>query len=192
VKIETIQKHLKGYFINQMTIGQDHITERLCLKLPNGDYEVCGLVQTREGNITAYENCLRQVNYNILEPQKAIVSLSEILPVIQGDVFEKWKMRQKRIDTFKRWLQCVKTESNKYDTDKYVVTWKKRKETKYGIVYKDSLTEIEGGAVLLDNQLKINAVKIEYPKLLRRALQDSLINEHESAYLEEIKRYNKI
>ena len=190
MKIETIQKHLKGYFINQVTIGKDHTTQRLCLKLPNNDYEVCGLVQTREGNITAYENCLRQVNYHLLEPQRAIVSLSEILPVIQGDVFEQYKMRQKRINTFKRWLQCVKTESNKYDTDRYIVTWKKRKDYKYGLIQGKELIEIDGA--ILSNEHKANAVKIDYPKLLKKALQDPLTNQFQSAYDEEVKKYNNI
>ena len=99
-------------------------------------------------------------------------------------------MRQKRINTFKRWLQCVKTESNKYDTDRYIVTWKKRKDYKYGLIQGKELIEIDGA--ILSNEHKANAVKIDYPKLLKKALQDPLTNQFQSAYDEEVKKYNNI
>ena len=60
----------------------------------------------------------------------------------------------------------------------------------YFIVDGDKLTEIPGD--LLEDNQKENAVRIKYPKLLRKALSDDLNNEFESAYLEEVAKYKSL
>ena len=43
-----------------------------------------------------------------------------------------------------------------------------------------------------DDQLKEKAVRIKYPKLLLRAIQDDLLNQYEDDYLREVKKYKDI
>lgn len=190
MKIDTIKSKLTGYFINRISHNGEKVSENLCKKIDGNDYEVLRAVETPNGLMSAYDLLLNQVNNQILDPSISICKLSEILPVINGNIFESYKQREKIIEKHISWCQCVETEENEYSDGKYVVKVKKPKGFIYFIVDGDKLTEIPGD--LLEDNQKENAVRIKYPKLLRKALSDDLNNEFESAYLEEVAKYKSL
>ena len=187
----TIQdQFIKGYFINRIEHNGEIVSDKLCRKISNTEFEVLDNVRTPNGLLTASEHFLKQLNNQIVDPTFCICSLSEVLPVIQGQVFELYRLRERKIEQHIKWCQCVEREDNQFQPDKHVVKWKKPKRVIYAIVDGDKLTEIDGD--LLDDQLKEKAVQIKYPKLLRTALKDELLNEYEPAYLQEVKKYKDI
>ena len=191
MNIEEIKKELQGYFINTIFHNGEKVSESLCKKIDgSNDYEVLRAVNTPKGLVTAYDNCLSQVNNQLLDPSFSICSLREILPVVNGSVFESYKMREKTIEKHIALCQSVETEENEYSDGKFIVKKKQPKGFIYFIVDGDKLTEIPGD--LLDDTQKENAVRISYPKVLLKALKDDLNNEFESAYLEEVEKYQSI
>ena len=187
----TIQdQFIKGYFINRIEHNGEIVSDKLCRKISNTEFEVLDNVRTPNGLLTASEHFLNQLNNQIVNPELCICSLSEVLPVINGNVFELYRLRERKIEQHIKWCQCVEREDNQFQPDKHVVKWKKPKRVIYAIVDGDKLTEIDGD--LLDDQLKEKAVQIKYPKLLRTALKDELLNEYEPAYLREVKKYKDI
>lgn len=190
MNLDTIKHELKGYFINKVISTGGVAKETLCKKIDNADYVVCENMDTPNGIKTAYDHCLNQINNQILDPSVSICSLSEVLPVIHGNVFDSYKMRERRIEQHIDWADCVEREENQFQPNKYVVKNKKPKGFTYWIVDGEKLTEINED--ILSDDLKENAVLIKYPKLLRTALKDNLINEYEEQYLEEVTKYNNI
>ena len=190
MKIDTIKKHLKGYFINRINHNGMKVTEKLCKKIDGNDYEVLDNVNTPNGLVSAYTNCLNQVNANILDPSVSICNLSEILPVIQGDIFEKYKVRQKEINQHRTWQECYKTEKNHYVEDTYLVKWQRPRGIVYGIVGNNAIEEISD--VILTDKQKENAVNIKFPNMLLSAIKDNLINEFEEEYLKEVAKYESL
>lgn len=190
MKIDTIKNHLKGYFINRYEYTDGRISENLCKKIDNSNYEVLEIVKTHKGDLTAYEHCLNQINNQLLDPTLAFCSLSEILPTINANIFEDYKVRENKINKYKKLLECVKTDKNRHINDTYLVYWKKPKGYTYGFAGNDALIEIN--ELLLSDEDIANAVKIKYPKILRSALKDDLTNKYRSSYLEEIKKFESI
>ena len=191
MKTNTIQNHLKGYFINRIEHNGEIVSDKLCRKISNTEFEVLDNVKTPSGLLTASEHFLNQLNNQIVDPSVCICSLSEVLPVICGNVFEFYRIRERKIEQHIKWANCVERDDNQFQPDKHVVKWKKpRRGFIYAIVDGDKLTEIDGD--LLDDQLKEKAVRIKYPKLLVRAINDDLNNEYEPAYLREVKKYKDI
>ena len=187
----TIQdQFIKGYFINRIEHNGEIVSDKLCRKISNTEFEVLDNIKTPRGLLTANEHFLNQLNNQIVNPELCICSLSEVLPVIYGNVFEAHRMRERKIEQHIKWCQCVEREDNQFQPNKHVVKWKKPKRVIYAIVDGDKLTEIDGD--LLGDQLKEKAVPIKYPKLLRTALKDDLNNEIEPAYLREVKKYKDI
>ena len=184
--IKEIKHELQGYFINTIFHNGEKVSESLCKKI-DGDYEVLRAVETPNGLMSAYDLLLQQCNNQLLNPSVSICSLREILPVVNGSVFESYKMREKTIEKHIELCQSVETEENEYSDGKFIVKKKQPKGFKYWIVDNQKLTEIPGD--LLDDNQKENAVKISYPKVLLNALKDDLNNEFESAYLEEVEKY---
>ncbi len=190
MKLNNIKKELKGYFLNRFIYTGDNVTEDLCKKIDDTHYEVLGNVDTPNGVIRAYTNCLNQINNQLLDPGLYVCSLSEVLPVINGNIFQDYYRRAKQIEKHNSWLECVKTDKNKHNNGNHLVKWKDKKFLKYAFVYDKELVEIN--EILLSDNDKANAVIIKYPKLLRKALKDDLNNEYESAYLKEVKKYKNI
>ena len=188
--IKEIKHELQGYFINTIFHNGEKVSESLCKKIDGNDYEVLRAVETPNGLMSAMDLLLQQCNNQILNPSVSICSLSEILITINGEVFENYQRREKIIEKHIDWCNCVESEENEYSDGKYIVKWKKPKGMIYAIVGGDKLTEIPGD--LLDDNQKENAVKITYPKLLKRAISDRLENEFSSAYLEEVEKYQSI
>ena len=187
----TIQdQFIKGYFINRIEHNGEIVSDKLCRKISNTEFEVLDNIKTPRGLLTANEHFLNQLNNQIVDPTFCICSLSEVLPVIHGQVFEAHRMRERKIEQHIKWCQCVEREDNQFQPNKHVVKWKKPKRVIYAIVDGDKLTEIDGD--LLSDQLKEKAVPIKYPKLLRTALKDELNNEYEADYLREVKKYQDI
>lgn len=192
MQIETIQNHLKEqkYFINRIEHNGEKVTENLCKKLDDGDYEVLRNVNTPKGLISAYDLLMQQINNQIILPGTPICSLSEILPVINGSVFEIYNMRERKIQQHIDLCQSVETEENELSPGRFVVKVKRPKGFNYFIVYDDSITEIN--EVLLEDKYKEAAVRISYPKVLQTALKDDLNNEYEEKYIQEVKKWKAI
>lgn len=190
MKLNTIQNHLKGYFINRIEHNGEKVSDNLCRKISNTEFEVLDNVKTPSGLITANEHFLNQLNNQIVDPSVCICSLNEVLPVIHGQVFEFYKLRERKIEQHIKWCECVERDDNQFQPNKHVVKWKKPRGFIYAVVDGDKLTEIDGD--LLDDQLKEKAVLIKYPKLLARAIQDDLNNEFAEVYAEEVRKYKNI
>ena len=123
-------------------------------------------------------------------PGLPICSLSEILIVVDGTVFELYKMRERKIQQHIDLCRTVETDNNELSKGRYVVKVKRPNGFNYFIVYDDSLTEIN--EVFLEEKDRLNAVRIKYPKVLKTALKDDLNNEYEEKYLQEVKKYKAI
>lgn len=190
MKIDTIKDHLQGYFINRIEQNGMKVSESLCRKIDNSHYEVLPNVKTPNGFIPAYDLLLQQCNNQILDPTISIISLSEILPTINGLAFENYYNREEIIEKHINCCNNVETDDNELSKGRYVVKWKRPKGFAYAIVYDNTLTEIN--ELLLEDQHKESAVRIKYPKLLLKALKDDLNNEFEEQYLEEVKKYQSI
>lgn len=192
MKLEEIKHELQEqrYFINRISHNGEKVSESLCKKIDGNDYEVLRAVNTPNGLMSAYDLLLTQVNANILDPSVSICSLSEILEVIQGNVFEAYKQREKTIEKHIDWCNCVESEENEYSDGKFIVKKKQPKGFIYFLVDGDKLTEIPGE--ILDDTQKEKAVRIKYPKLLKKAISDTLENEFSSAYLEEVEKFQSI
>lgn len=190
MKLDTIKKYLNGYFINRITHNGEKVSESLCKKIDNKSFETLGNVKTPNGTISSYNNLLNQINNQILDPSVSICSLDEVLPVIDGTIFENYEMREKKIQKYINWCQCVETEENELSKGRYLVKWKKPKKIIYAIVMDDTLTPVP--ANLIDDTFKEKAVSIRFPKLLERALKDDLNNQYAEAYAEEVEKYQSI
>lgn len=190
MNIDTIKKELDGYFINKVTHNGMKVSENLCKKVNNAEYIVLDNVETPNGLISAYQHCLNQVNANLLNPELSICRLSQILPVIDGTVFEHYRMREKTIEKHISWCDCIERDEYEYQDGKYIVKVKKPKGFSYFIVDGENLTEIN--ELLLDEKQKENCKRIKYPKLLKKALADDLCNEFEEQYKEQVKKYQNI
>ena len=190
MNIDTIKKELDGYFINKVSHNGMKVSENLCKKIDNAEYIVLDNVETPNGLISAYQHCLNQVNANLLNPELSICRLSQILPVIDGTIFEHYRMREKTIEKHISWCDCVERDEYEYQQGKYLCKTKKPKGFKYWLVDGDKITEIPGE--ILEETQKENAKRIKYPKLLLKALQDDLINEFEEQYKEQVKKYQNI
>ena len=187
MNLETIQDHLSGYFINRFEHDGGKVSDVLCKKINNYDYEVLDNVRTPNGLMSAMDLLLAQVNNQILDPTVSICSLDEILPVIKSNVFETHKMRERKIQQHIDLCQQYETEENELSDGRYLVYWKKRGTKIYGIILEESLTEYP--ANLLDDEQLAKAIRVEYPKLLRTALRDDLINQYDKAYDKEVEKY---
>lgn len=191
VKLNTIKNHLNGYFINQTTdIYSQQVKETLCKKNGN-DYEVLdNNVNTPNGLVSPMVLLLQQCNNQILDPTFSICSLSEILPVINGSVFDSYAKRQKEIIKHRKWQKCCRTEANRYIENRYLIKWKRPKGISYGVVSNDTIVEVS--ELLLTSKQKENAILINYPKMLLKAIEDDLINEFQEDYLKEVAKYNSL
>ena len=190
MNIDTIKKELDGYFINRVSQPGIKASETLCKKINNKDYIVLDNVETPNGLISAYDNCLNQVNNQLIQPELSICRLSKILPVIEGSVFDKYNQREKIIEKHISWCDCIERDEYEYQDGKYIVKVKKPKGFSYFIVDGENLTEIN--ELLLDEKQKENCKRIKYPKLLKKALADDLCNEFEEQYEEQVEKYQNI
>ena len=192
MKIEEIKNQLKGYFLNRTknTFNGEEYSEVLCKKISNSECEYLSDIFTPNGTITAYNHLLNQVNQNILDPKLAVCKLDEILPVIDGDIFEDFKRREKIIEKHIDMCNSVETDENQLSENRFLVYYVKRGTKIYAIVLDDSLTEYP--ANLLDDEQLAKAIRVEYPKLLRAALRDDLINQYDKAYDKEVEKYHSI
>ena len=187
MNIDTIKAELNGYFINRFEHNGEKVSEALCRKINNYDYEVLDNVRTPNGLMSAMDLLLAQVNNQILDPTVSICSLDEILPTVKSNVFETHKMRERKIQQHIDLCQSVETEENELSDGRYLVYYVKRGTKIYAIVHDDSLTEYP--ANLLDDEQLAKAIRVEYPKLLRTALRDDLINQYDKAYDKEVEKY---
>ena len=190
MEIDTIKHQLNGYFINRMEYDGDQVFETLCKKIDGDKYETLDNVMTPSGEISASDLLLRQINNQILNPSVCICSLKEILPVINGRLWEVYENREKEIEKHINCCSAVETDDNEFIKGKYIVKWKRPRGFAFGIVDGNKLTEIDGD--IFDDQQRKSAVRIKYPKLLIKALKDDLLNHFEDEYLREIKKYNDI
>ena len=181
--LETIKHQLNGYFLNRIEHNGLKVTETLCKKLGAADYMPLDNVKTTHGLV-------RQINAKIMNPNIYICDLKEVLPVINGDIFELWKMRERKIEQHIEICQKVETEENKLSKGRHLVKWKKKGKTVYGIVHEQSLTPVP--EELLTEETRETAIKIQYPKILRTALADDLNNQYEAAYQKEVKKFRNI
>ena len=188
--LNEIKHHLDGYFINRFEHNGEKVSDVLCKKINNNEFLKLDNVRTPQGLISAYNNCLNQVNSNLLCPEVSVCSLDEILPVIKANVFENHRMRERKIQQHIELCQEVETEANELSPGRYLVYWKKRGTKIYAVVLEESLTEIPGN--LVDEESKANAIFVQYPKLLRTALKDELKNEYAEAYDKEVEKYHSI
>jgi len=177
------------YFINRYEMNGE-VSDKLSKKINNNDFEVLDNIRTPNGLLTAYQHCLNQVNNSLLMPEVAVCSLDEILPVIKATVFENHRIRERKIQQHIDLCQQYETEENELSPGRYLVYWKKRGTKIYGIILEESLTEVPGN--LIDEESKENAIRVEYPKMLRTALRDELKNEYAEAYAKEVEKYHSI
>lgn len=190
MNLENIKHQLDGYFINVMEHNGLKVTETLCKKLSDTEHLPLDNVKTTHGLVSAYDNCLRQINAQIMNPSIYVCDLKEVLPVIRGDIFELWKMRERKIQQHIDLCQTVETEENELSKGRHLVKWKQKGKTVYGIVHEQSLTPVP--EELLTEETKETAIKIKYPKMIRTALADDLNNQYEEAYAKEVRKFRKI
>ena len=182
MKIEEIKTELKGYFIykNKGTYelgvkkGKDFelMTNNINIISFNDKFEV-----------TPIRYLLMQINQNILDPSIYVSDLSEVLPLIDFQVFRLYDKRNEEIEKHKALLKKIQESKSifgkKKDFKLISVTshnfLDSTKDQKGYYVIKDSeVVPIE--TTLLDDVSK--AIEINHLQDLRNALKDDLKNQH--------------
>lgn len=193
MKMSEIRKQLKGFFVETETVNQQ-VVEKLCFKDKDNTYHIVEPVDIGDGRtMSALDNCLEQVNNQILDPTLRITDLKIVLPFINADVFKKHKQRQKQID--KKNELCLDVfAANEYDDNRYVIKKKvpARRHFDYFIINEETNEVVRIDASLLTEEQRENAVLVSNIKAVKSAIKDDLLNEYDSILQYEIDKYEQI
>lgn len=196
MKLEEIKSELKGYFIYKN--GTDY---ELGLK-KGKDFELITdniniLTFTDRFEVTPIRYLLMQINNNILDPSVYVTDLSEVLPIIDFQLFRLYDKRNEEIDRHKALLKKIQESKSifgkKNDYKLISVTshnfLDSNKDQKGYYVIKDS-EAVPIDSTLLDDVSK--AVEINHLQDLRKALKDDLNNQYSEIYKEQCRLWDSL
>lgn len=198
MNLNEIKEELKGYFIYKN--GRDYelaIKEGADFQLITNNINYLGFKETF--TLSPIRYLLLQCNNQLLDPCNYINDLSEVVPVIDFQVFHDYDNRAKQIDIYKKLLNQITGSKSIFNRKKdfkliYVKSHnhllQEDDQVGYYVIKENEVIPINEG--LLDKDYISNAVEVKEIDLIRKALKDDLKNEYEPAYLREVKKYQDI
>ena len=196
MKIDEIKKELGSYFIYR-----NRTEYKLGCK--NGaDYELITenvIYQsfTDKHELTPIRYLLMQINNQLLEPKTYVTDLSDVIPVIDFEVFTNYDNRNNEIDKHKQLLEHIKGSKSIFGKKKdFKLIYVKEhnfldhtnEQVGYYVIKDNAVVPID--AALIDNV--DNAVEVENLQDIKKALQDDLVNQYSENYKEQCRKWDSL
>ena len=191
MKLDEIKQELKGYFIYRNK--QDY---ELAFRQGNDfkilDKNIDYLSFKDKFTLTPIRYLLMQVNHQLLDPLHYVNDLSDVIPVIDFNIFYEYDNREQEINNHKEIINQIIESKSIFNRKKdfklvYVKSHnhllQDREKVGYYIVKDNDVVPID--SALLDEDYISNAVEVKNLDSLKKALKDDLINQYTEKYKEE-------
>lgn len=195
MKLEDIKTELKGYFIHR----QDHI-RTLAVKQDKDFKLITDNIPYQTIDNTKYEltptrYLLMQINNQLLDPTARIEDLSDILEVIDFNIFDDYDTREIEIDRHKRILDKIQNSKSIFGRKKdFKLIYTESKgiigngERKYYVIKSGDVVPID--SALLDST--DNAIEVTDIEDVKQALADDFINLYSEKYNAECRKWDSL
>ena len=198
MKLDEIKQELKGYFIYRnkqdyelgLRQGND-----FRLITDNIDY----LSFKDKFSLTPIRYLLMQVNHQLLDPLHYVNDLSDIIPVIDFNIFNEYDNRNAEIEEHKELLNQIVESRSIFNRKKdfklvYVKSHnhllQDKEQVGYYVIKDNDVVPID--SALLEDDYISNAVEVKNLDSLKKALKDDLINQYFESYKEEIRKWESL
>ena len=198
MKLDEIKQELKGYFIYRNK--QDY---ELGLRQGNDFRLITDNVEylsfKDRFNLTPIRYLLMQVNQQLLDPLHYVNDLSDIIPVIDFNIFNEYDNRNAEIEEHKELLNQIVESRSIFNRKKdfklvYVKSHnhllQDKEQVGYYVIKDNDVVPID--SALLEDDYISNAIEVKNLELLRKALKDDLINQYFESYKEEIRKWESL
>ena len=191
MKLDEIKQELKGYFIYRNK--QDY---ELAFRQGNDfkilDKNIDYLSFKDRFTLTPIRYLLMQVNNQLLDPLHYVDDLSEVIPVIDFNIFYEYDNREQEINNHKEIINQIVESRSIFNRKKdfklvYVKSHnhllQDKEQVGYYIIKNKEVVPID--SALLDDDYISNAVEVDNIDSLKKALKDDLINQYTEKMKEE-------
>ena len=198
MKLDEIKQELKGYFIYRNK--QDY---ELGLRQGNDFRLITDNVEylsfKDRFNLTPIRYLLMQVNQQLLDPLHYVNDLSDIIPVIDFNIFNEYDNRNAEIEEHKELLNQIVESRSIFNRKKdfklvYVKSHnhllQDKEQVGYYVIKDNDVVPID--SALLEDDYISNAVEVKNLDSLKKALKDDLINQYFESYKEEIRKWESL
>lgn len=194
MKLEDIKAELKGYFIHR----KDR-TRELALK-QNEDFklitkEIEYPTLTGKVTLTPMKYFLMQINQQLLDPTIVVTDLTEVLELIDFNVFEDYDKRESEIKKHKAILDKIQNSKSIFGRKKdfkLIYTESKgiisKGERRYYVIKNAEAVPID--SALLDDTT--NAVEVSNIDVVKNALKDDFENLYFEKYKEQCRKWDSL
>lgn len=196
MKLEDIKQELKGYFIYK-----NNIDYKLAIKQNNDikliTEDIIYKTLTNEFKITPIRYLIMQINNQLLDPLIHITDLSDVLEVIDFQIFELYDSRNAEIEKHKKLLDQIKESKSIFGRKKdFKLIYVKhhnfldnhKEQIGYYVIKDGGVVPID--SALLDNT--DNAVEVTNLQDIKKALKDDLNNEYFENYNAECRKWESL
>lgn len=198
MELDEIKQELKGYFIYKNK--QDYE-----LGLRQGkDYRLITdninyLSFKDRFTLTPIRYLLMQINHQILNPELYVDDLSDVIPVIDFNIFQEYDNRELEINQHKEIMNQIVESRSIFNRKKdfklvYVESHnhllQDSKQVGYYIIKDSEIVPID--SALLEDDYMDNAVEVKNIDSLKKALKDDLINQYTEIYKEELSKWDSL
>ena len=196
MKLDDIKKELKGYFIyknrTEYKLGfkEDNdfrlITDNITYKTFTDKFEVSPI-----------RYLLMQINNNILDPLTYVTDLSDVLEVIDFEIFQLYDNRNREIEMHQELLNQIQGSKSIFGRKKdfkliYIKSHNfldnNAEQIGYYVIKDGDVVPID--SALLDNTN--NAVEVNNLQDVKRALKDDLKNQYIEIYREQCSKWDSL
>ena len=198
MKLDEIKQELKGYFIYRNK--QDY---ELGLRQGNDFRLITDNIKYLSFkdmfDLTPIRYLLMQVNHQLLDPLHYVNDLSDIIPVIDFNIFNEYDNRNAEIEEHKELLNQIVESRSIFNRKKdfklvYVKSHnhllQDKEQVGYYVIKDNDVVPID--SALLEDDYISNAIEVKNLELLRKALKDDLINQYFESYKEEIRKWESL
>lgn len=194
MQIEDIKAELKGYFIHR----EDRI-RTLAFKQGN-DFKlltdnVTYKTITEQVEVTPMQYLLIQINNQLLNPAIVVTELTDVIELIDFNIFNQYDKRELEIKKHKAILEKIRSSKSIFGRKKdFKLIYVELKdiiakgERHYYVIKDDDAVAID--SALLDDVG--NAVEVENIDDVRKALKDDFVNLYSEKYNEECRKWESL
>ena len=191
MNLEEIKHELKGYFLYRINHSR-----QLALKTGNDFNVITGEIEYRtltdNFKLTPIRYLIMQVNNQLLDPLAYVTDLSEVLPVIDFEVFINYDNRNNEIEKHKQLLETIKESKSifgkKKDFKLIYIKSKREKSADYYVIKEKKVVPIDSN--LIDTTE--NAVEVTNIRDVENALKDDFVNGYTEKYKEECMKWDSL
>jgi len=193
MKLTEIKNELKGYFIHRQdrirTLGFKQGND---FKLITDNIHYSTLTDTFE--LTPMRYLLMQINQQLLDPTAYVTEITDVLEMINFNIFEDYDKRESEIKKHKEILAKIRNSKSIFGRKKdFKLIYTETNNTfeqgrKYYVIKDNDVVPIE--SALLDNV--DNAVEVSSIDIVRKALNDNFLNEYAEKYNKECEKWESI